>query len=109
MRERETMNVATATRKVPSARTTRSDTTINIRVSKMWRDLIDNAASVLGKTRTDFVVESARNHAIDVLLDQRFFSLKGDQYEAFLQVLDKPPLPSERLKRLLASKSPWEV
>ena len=101
------MTVAAA-RMVPSFSRPRSDTTINVRVSKTWRDLIDNAASVLGKTRTDFIVESARKHAIDVLLDQRFFTLEGDQYEAFLQVLDTPPLPSERLKHLMASKAPWE-
>jgi uncharacterized protein (DUF1778 family) len=102
------MNVATARSKVPSFTRQKSDTTINVRVSKVWRDLIDNAASVLGKTRTDFIVESARRHAIDVLLDQRFFSLEGDQYDAFLSVLDNPPPPSERLKRLMTSKAPWE-
>lgn len=109
--------VKPAPRKVPSikrakqftrAKRAKQDAVINIRVSTFWRDLIDNAASVLGKTRTDFVVESARKRAIDVLLDQRFFTLEGGQYEAFLQVLDQPPLPGERLKRLMASKSPWE-
>jgi uncharacterized protein (DUF1778 family) len=86
----------------------RPDTTINLRVSRMVRDLIDNAASLLGKTRTDFIVESARNHAIDVLLDQRLFNLESNQYEAFLKVLDEPPMPNDRLKRLMTSKAPWE-
>ena len=103
------MNGAT-TRKAHNAAASRPrpDTTINIRVSTLWRDLIDSAASVLGKTRTDFVVESARNQAIDVLLDQRLFTLQGDQYEAFVQVLDQPALPNARLKRLMASRAPWE-
>jgi uncharacterized protein (DUF1778 family) len=86
----------------------RVDTTINVRVSTLWRDLIDTAANVLGKTRTDFIVESAQRHAIDVLLDQRFFSLEGDDYEAFLQALDNPPPPSDRLKSLMAEKAPWQ-
>ena len=86
----------------------RPDTTINVRVSTMVKDLIDNAANILGKTRTDFIVESAKKHAIDVLLDQRLFSLEGDQYEAFLKVLEQPALPSERLKSLMKSKAPWE-
>ncbi len=102
------MTVATA-RKAPSISRPRLDTTINVRVSKMWRDLVDNAASVLGKTRTDFIVEAAQKHAIDVLLDRRLFTLEGEQYEAFIKVLEKPPLPNERLKRLMASKSPWET
>ena len=84
------------------------DAVVNVRVSKAWRDLIDNAASALGKTRTDFIVESARKQAVDVLLDQQYFALEGEQYEAFLRVLDAPPPPNARLKRLMASKAPWE-
>lgn len=101
------MTGATAAKKVPSFVRRRVDSTINIRVSKAWRDLIDNAASVLGKTRTDFIVESAQRHAIDVLLDQRFFSLEGDRYDAFIKALDDPPPPSDGLRRLMASKAPW--
>ena len=86
----------------------RPDTVINLRVSRRVRDEIDSAASLLGKTRTDFIVESARKHAIDVLLDRRLFSLDGTQYAAFLKVLDAPAPPNARLKRLMASKSPWE-
>jgi uncharacterized protein (DUF1778 family) len=86
----------------------RRDAVINLRLSTKWRDLIDRAAAVVGKTRSEFVLESARKHAVDVLLDQHLFSLSGDQFEEFLRVLDQPPEPNDRLKRLLASKSPWE-
>lgn len=100
------MNTATLARR--GGARDRLDTTINMRVSKPWRDLIDTAAGLLGKTRTDFIVESARSHAIDVLLDQRLFTLDGAQYESFLKVLDSPPPPTEQLKRLMASKTPWD-
>jgi uncharacterized protein (DUF1778 family) len=86
----------------------RRDTVINVRLSTTWRDLIDRAAAVVGKTRSEFVLESARKHAIDVLLDQRLFSLNTGQFEEFLRVLDQRPEPNARLKQLLASKSPWE-
>jgi uncharacterized protein (DUF1778 family) len=85
----------------------RRDAVINIRLASRWRDLIDRAAAVVGKTRSDFILESARKHAIDVLLDQRLFSLDTKQYEEFLRVLDQPPEPNARLKQLLASKPPW--
>ena len=84
------------------------DATINVRVSTMTRDLIDNAANILGKTRTDFIVESARKHAIDVLLDQRFFSLGTVEYDAFVAALDAPPAPNEKLRKLMQGKSPWQ-
>jgi uncharacterized protein (DUF1778 family) len=86
----------------------RRDAVINVRLSTKLRDLIDRAAAVVGKTRTDFILESARKHAVDVLLDQRLFSLEPKQYEEFLRVLDQPPEPNARLKQLLSSKSPWE-
>jgi uncharacterized protein (DUF1778 family) len=84
------------------------DAVINVRLSTKLRDLIDSAAEVLGKTRTDFILESARKHAIDVLLDQQLFSLDTVQYEEFLRALDEPVKPNARLKQLLASKSPWQ-
>ncbi len=43
---------------------------INLRIEAHTRQLIDDAAAILGKTRTEFMVESARRQAIDVLLDQ---------------------------------------
>ena len=86
----------------------RSDAAINLRVSRAVRDEIDSAASLLGKTRTDFIVESARKQAVDVLLERRLFALGGAQYAAFLKALDEPVPPNARLKKLMASKSPWE-
>lgn len=86
----------------------RRDVVINVRLTKMMRDLIDRAADVVGKTRSEFILESARTQAIDVLLDRRLFTLDDEQYAAFIKTLEEPPAPNEKLKRLLASKSPWE-
>jgi uncharacterized protein (DUF1778 family) len=95
--------------KVPRAlKRPRSDTAINLRVSRAVRDEIDGAASLLGKTRTDFIIEIARKQAVDVLLDRRLLTLDSARYAAFLKVLDAPAPPNARLKKLVASKSPWE-
>jgi uncharacterized protein (DUF1778 family) len=45
--------------------------------------------------------------SFDVLLDRRLFTLSNEQY-AFIRTLEAPPAPNEKLKRLLASKSPWD-
>jgi uncharacterized protein (DUF1778 family) len=71
-------------------------------------DLIDNAADTAGKSRTEFVLESARRQAIEVLLDQRLFSLPPQQFEAFKRALDRPAEPTEKLKELMSIKAPWE-
>lgn len=86
----------------------RSETSISLRVSRPLLDLITTAAAVTGKSRTEFMLESARQDAIDALLDQRLFQLDDERYEAFLRVLDDPPLPNEALKRLMAKKASWD-
>jgi uncharacterized protein (DUF1778 family) len=87
----------------------KSDAVINVRLPVKTRELIDTAAAVTGKSRTEFVLESARQHALDVLLDQRLFSLDEARYAAFLRVLDNPPEPAERLRKLFREKAPWET
>lgn len=87
----------------------RRDAVINVRVPRLLRDLIDRAADATGKTRSEFILESARAHAIDVLLDQRFFALDADKYNAFMEMLDAPPAPTEKLKQLMSRKAPWET
>ncbi len=80
---------------------------INLRIEAKTRQLIDDAAAILGKTRTEFMIDSARRQAIDVLLDQRLFALDSDRYDAFMQALDNPPAPGPKLKSLLRRLPAW--
>jgi uncharacterized protein (DUF1778 family) len=81
---------------------------INLRIEASTRQLIDDAAAVLGKTRTEFMIESARRQAIDVLLDQRLFALDSDRYDAFMHALDNPPAPGPKLRSLLRRMPAWQ-
>lgn len=102
----------TAKRSVAVAeRTGAADTkgSINLRIETQTRQLIDEAAAVLGKTRTEFMVDSARALAIDVLLDQRLFVLDAVRYETFVHALDNPPAPGPKLRALLRRKPAWEA
>jgi len=81
---------------------------INLRIETQTRQLIDDAAAILGKTRTDFMVDSARREAIDVLLDQRLFVLDPKRYDAFMHALDNPPAPGPKLRSLLRRVPAWE-
>ncbi len=81
---------------------------INLRIETGTRQLIDDAAAILGKTRTEFMIESARRQAVDVLLDQRLFVLDPERYDAFMQALDNPPAPGPKLKSLLRRTPAWQ-
>ena len=87
----------------------RSSTVISLRMAVKVRNLIDAAAATLSQTRTEFMLDSAKQQAIDVLLDQRLFELEDDQWRAFNQALDNPPLPNNQLKKLMARTPPWEA
>ena len=83
------------------------DAAINLRALPEQRDLIDQAASLLGKNRSDFMLEAACDRAQAVVLDQVFFSLDADKFKQFTALLDAPPDPNPGLERLMAVKAPW--
>jgi uncharacterized protein (DUF1778 family) len=79
-----------------------------MRIPQQTKDLIERAAATAHKSFSAFVIESAREQAIDVLLNQTVFDLSAEQAEAFAQVLDNPPAPTEKLRKLMKRKAPWE-
>ena len=90
------------------SRVQRSSANIHIRAPQQTKDLIDTAASVVGKTLSEFVLESARQQAIDVLLDQRLFVLDAKKYDAFVSTLDNPPPAGPALKALMKRRPLWQ-
>jgi len=81
---------------------------INLRALPEQRELIDHAANLLGKNRSDFMLEAACERAQSVLLNQVFFGLDADKFQQFTAMLDAPPSPNEGLERLMSVKAPWE-
>ena len=82
--------------------------TINLRADRRKRALIDRAAAAVGKNRSEFMLDAACREATSVLLDQRLFLLDEKAFKRFNEALDKPPADNLRLRRLLATKAPWE-
>lgn len=81
---------------------------INLRIDGGARRTIDEAAALLGKSRTEFMVESALREAVDVLLDQRLFQLDSEAFDAFTAALDAPSPPGPRLRALMRRERPPE-
>jgi len=84
------------------------DVTINIRAQSAQCDLIDQAASALGKNRSDFMLEAAIREAQAVLLDRRLFMLEDEKFQEFMALLDAPPSVNNNLRKLLTTKAPWD-
>jgi uncharacterized protein (DUF1778 family) len=81
---------------------------LNIRIQPQVRELIDRAAELAGKNRTDFVLDAARRAAEDTLLDRTVFTVSPQAYRQFLQRLDAPPKPNKRLLKTMRAPSPWD-
>jgi uncharacterized protein (DUF1778 family) len=82
---------------------------INLRASQKQKALIDRAAQALGRSRSDFMLETACREAEAVLLDRRYFLLSEDSFKKFTAMLDRAPKDNPRLRRLLHTKAPWEA
>jgi len=82
--------------------------TLNLRIKVEERGLIDRAATLTGKTRTDFVLEAARRAAEEALADRTLFKVSPEAYATFLTRLDESAQPNDRLRRTMQTTPPWK-
>jgi uncharacterized protein (DUF1778 family) len=81
---------------------------INIRAKARQRNLIDQAAEKLGRSRSEFILDAACRQAEDVLLDQTFFMVDSNTFAKLQLLLDQPLPATDKLRRLLQTKAPWD-
>ncbi len=88
--------------------TAKKEAPINLRALPAQRLLIDRASQVMGKSRTDFVLEAACREAENVLLDQRLYILNEKDFAAFEAAFAAPVKDNPALRSLLTAPAPWE-
>jgi uncharacterized protein (DUF1778 family) len=81
---------------------------LSLRISPTDRNLIDRAASAANKSRSEFLLESARAAATDVLLDQRLFMLTPSDLKTFEKALKNAPSLNDVAKSMQTRPSPWK-
>lgn len=84
-------------------------TTFNLRAAVAQRSLIDQAARMAGKSRTDFMLEAACEKAQQLLLEQTVFALYTARFKRFQALLDAPVEQGAALRKLLRRRVPWEA
>jgi uncharacterized protein (DUF1778 family) len=78
---------------------------VNLRIDRERKNLIDEAARLQGKSRTEFMIEAAFREAEQVILDQKIYILDEADCE-YLSASNRKSDP--KLVKLFKSKSPWE-
>lgn len=91
-----------------SARSAVRRDTLNLRIKKDDRALIDRAAELLGQTRTAFVLEAARRAAFDALELPQAYEVDAKTYARFVAMLDAPPKANQKLRKTMRSSAPWD-
>ena len=96
------MPTTTSVRKIPRGNQ------INIQATDEERAVIDYAASLVNKNRTDFIIELAYQEAKNIILDQRLFVLDNERYDLFIAQLEAPVQNAEGRERLMAVQPEWK-
>jgi uncharacterized protein (DUF1778 family) len=81
---------------------------IHLKVPDDVWSLIDGAAKVQGKTRSDFMIDAARRAAEDALPDQALVSVEAESCNCLTDILDNS-LGNEGFQRLMNVTKPWQA
>lgn len=86
----------------------RKDHPLSMRLPIADIAVIDRAATLRGRSRTDFVREAAVRAAEDVLMETSPIRMSPAGFDAFLEVLSAPAAPVPQMVELLRRPAPWE-
>ncbi|MCP1837929.1 uncharacterized protein (DUF1778 family) [Bradyrhizobium sp. USDA 4538] len=70
--------------------------------------IIDRAATLRGRSRTDFVREAAVRAAEDVLMETVPIRMSSAGFKAFMTAMAGPAKPVSEMQELLRRAAPWE-
>lgn len=71
--------------------------------------IIDRAAGMRGRSRTDFVREAAVRAAEDVLMESTLVRMSPSGFNAFMKALAEPATAAPEMVELLKRPAPWET
>ncbi|MGQ0686087.1 type II toxin-antitoxin system TacA family antitoxin [Bradyrhizobium sp.] len=71
--------------------------------------VIDRAAALRGRSRTDFVRDAAVRAAEDVLMETMPIRMSPAGFKAFMAALSGPAVPVPEMVELFQRAAPWET
>jgi uncharacterized protein (DUF1778 family) len=86
----------------------RKEHPLSMRLPETDIAIIDRAASLRGRSRTDFMREAAVRAAEDVLMEAAPIRMSPAGFKAFIDVLSQPARPVPEMVELFKHTAPWE-
>ena len=81
---------------------------IDIRTSLTAKAVLQQAASSVNKTVSEFLLDTGLSAASEVLADRRVFALKDEQWNQFQEALDADPKDKPALEKLLSERGVFD-
>lgn len=81
---------------------------LSIRIPSWELEIIDRAAAVDRRTRTEFMRAASVNAAEEVLLKRERVLMSEEAFEHFSAVMESEPKPSAEMLHVFKRKAPWE-
>jgi uncharacterized protein (DUF1778 family) len=89
--------------------TKRKEHPLSMRLPDADIAIIDRAAGMRGRSRTDFVREAAVRAAEDVLMESTLVRMSPSGFNAFMKALAEPAITVPEMVELLKRPAPWET
>ena len=87
----------------------RKDHPLSMRLPDADLAIIDRAAQLQGRSRTEFMRDAAVRAAEEAIMDTNLLRVSPEAFEAFVAMLDAPAKPVPALTELLRRPAPWET
>jgi uncharacterized protein (DUF1778 family) len=87
----------------------RKEHPLSMRLPESDIAIIDRAASLRGRSRTDFVRDAAVRAAEDVLMETAPIRMSAAGFKAFVAALSGPATPVAEMVDLFRRPAPWET
>jgi len=91
------------------SRAERKEHPLSMRLPEADIAIIDRAATLRGRSRTDFVRDAAVRAAEDVLMETVPIRMSPAGFKAFMAVLSGPAAPVPEMVELFRRAAPWET
>ncbi|MDX1488666.1 MAG: DUF1778 domain-containing protein [Acidiferrobacterales bacterium] len=90
-----------------TASTTTRSARLGLRATPEQEAMLRRAAEAAHKSLTEFILDSACQAAEQTLLEQRLFMASGSQYQALMDLLERPAQDNAGLRDLFSRTAPW--
>ena len=87
----------------------RKDYPISMRLPESDVAMIDRAAALKGRSRTDFVRDAAVRAAEEAVMEQQLIRMTEDGFADFMAVMAAPAEAVPELVEVLRRPAPWEA